>query len=89
MLTDEQANILQEYYRSIDSKEKELSEAQKHYFKDSVVRDEKGRLMVVYHGSPSQFKEFLAQMKSQTSCLGGKTNSRLCSTRLSESLWRI
>lgn len=41
-----------------DSKGNELTEQQREYFKDSKVVDSEGRLMVVYHGSPSKFTVF-------------------------------
>lgn len=42
-----------------DSDWRTLSEDQKRYFENSVVRDESGRLMVLYHGSTSPlFTEF-------------------------------
>ena len=41
-----------------DSKGNELTEQQRKYFKDSKVVDSEGRLMVVYHGSPSKFTVF-------------------------------
>lgn len=36
---------------SLDSSGRELSNAQQEYFKDSVVRDEQGRLKLMYHGT--------------------------------------
>lgn len=36
--------------RKVDSKGRELSEAQAEYFKDSKARDEDGRLLTLYHG---------------------------------------
>lgn len=41
-----------------DSLGNELSAEQKEFFKDSKVRDANGRLLVVYHGSPSKFTVF-------------------------------
>lgn len=41
-----------------DSNGKELSEKQQQYFKDSLVRDEDGRLLVVYHGTDAEFTVF-------------------------------
>ena len=38
---------------SMDSEGRELSAEQQAFFKDSKVRDENGRLMVMYHGTPS------------------------------------
>ena len=37
---------------------KKLSEGQKKFFKDSKVRDESGKLLVTYHGSPNDFTVF-------------------------------
>ena len=37
---------------SLDSNSKTLSPAQQEFFKDSKVRDEQGRLLEVYHGTP-------------------------------------
>ena len=34
-----------------DSRGRELSEEQQEFFRDSVIRDEQGRLMVMYHGT--------------------------------------
>ena len=41
-----------------DSTVKQLSEWQKEFFKDSKVVDEQGRLLVVYHGTKSDFTVF-------------------------------
>ena len=38
---------------SMDSEGRELSAEQRAFFKDSKVRDEKGNLMVMYHGTPN------------------------------------
>lgn len=35
-----------------------LSKAQQEYFKDSKIRDNDGRLLVVYHGTSEQFTFF-------------------------------
>jgi hypothetical protein len=45
-------------YSSRDSLGKTLTPEQQEYFKDSKVRDENGNLLVVYHGSPSEFTVF-------------------------------
>lgn len=42
-----------------DSNGKKLSDNQIDYFKDSVVRDGSGRLLVCYHGSPNKFTKFV------------------------------
>lgn len=38
---------------SLDNQGRELSKGQIEYFKDSKVRDEKGNLLTVYHGTPN------------------------------------
>lgn len=40
-------------YSFRDARGRELSAQQQEYFKESKVRDEKGRLMVMYHGTPN------------------------------------
>ena len=45
-------------YSDIDSEGNELSAEQQEFFKKSKVRDETGRLMVVYHGSANEFTVF-------------------------------
>lgn len=42
----------------VDSDGKTLSAAQQEYFKDSQVRDDKGRLLKVYHGTEGEFYTF-------------------------------
>ena len=43
----------------VDSEGTQLTEAQQEFFRDSKVRDSKGRLLVVYHGTPDgKFYEF-------------------------------
>lgn len=46
-----------------------LTNAQKEYFKDSVIRDKSGDLLKVYHGSPLTFdsfdKEFIGKMNGE------------------------
>lgn len=37
----------------VDSEGRKLSEEQKEYFKDSIVRDENGNLLTMYHGTPN------------------------------------
>ena len=41
-----------------DSSGKELTQEQAEYFKDSKIRDSKGRLRVVYHGTTAEFNTF-------------------------------
>lgn len=48
-----------------DSHGRELTEAQREYFKDSKVVDGEGRLKIVYHGSGAVFTEFSADFMSQ------------------------
>ena len=44
--------------RELDSLGNELSEEQVEFFKDSKVRDKKGNLMVLYHGTTANFNTF-------------------------------
>ena len=41
-----------------DNNGRQLSDGQKAYFKNSVVRDDKGRLLTVYHGTDADFTVF-------------------------------
>ena len=50
-LLDSGQNVKQ--YSMKDSEGRELSEEQQEFFRDSKVRDEQGRLMVMYHGTPN------------------------------------
>ena len=43
---------------NMDSTGKQLSESQQEYFHNSVVRDEAGNLLVVYHGTDAEFTVF-------------------------------
>lgn len=45
-------------YSVSDNEGKALTKEQSEYFKDSKVRDDNGKLKVVYHGSPADFNEF-------------------------------
>lgn len=45
-------------YSLEDSEGNTLTEAQQEYFKDSKVRDEKGNLLVMYHGTTEDFTVF-------------------------------
>ena len=47
-------NVKKRYSLKEDSTGRELTEQQQEYFKDSEVRDKDGRLLVVYHGTPSK-----------------------------------
>lgn len=61
-------NTTKKYSIDVDSDGRKLSEGQKAYFKDSKVRDDDGRLLVMYHGSNSEFTIFDISK-------GGKSNS--------------
>ena len=43
----------EEYSLSVDNKGRKLTEAQEEFFEDSVVRDENGNLLTMYHGTSS------------------------------------
>ena len=45
-------------YQARDTVGNTLTAAQQEYFKDSKVRDSKGNLMVLYHGTTADFNEF-------------------------------
>ena len=45
-------------YSSRDSSGRELTEAQQEYFKDSKIRDDKGNLKVMFHGTEADFNIF-------------------------------
>lgn len=45
-------------YSDRDSLGNELSKEQQEYFKDSKIRDKKGNLMVLYHGTTANFNTF-------------------------------
>ena len=47
-----------QYSLSTDSKGRELTTQQQEYFKDSKVRDDEGRLIELYHGTPNDFTKF-------------------------------
>ena len=47
------------FSKTTDSEGRKLTVEQEKYFKDSKVRDAKGGLQVVYHGTNSKFDEFL------------------------------
>lgn len=54
-----------------DSQGRELSPQQQEYFKDSKVRDENGKLLEVYHGTPYEFNVFnYNKLGENTSSLG-------------------
>ena len=49
---------VKEKFSDRDSNGRELSEGQMEYFKDSKVRDDKGNLLVMYHGTTENFTVF-------------------------------
>lgn len=54
-----------------DNQGRQLSKEQQEYFKDSKVRDEKGNLLTVYHGTPYEFNQFkYDKLGENTSSLG-------------------
>lgn len=53
-----------------DNQGRELTKEQQEYFKDSKVRDDKGRLLEVYHGSPNEFTVFDKNKTSDYNTLG-------------------
>lgn len=55
-----------------DSAGRELTEAQREYFKDSKVRDADGKLKTVYHGSAAIFTKFSADFMSQNGSSEGQ-----------------
>lgn len=70
-------------YSDRDSAGNQLTKEQQEFFKDSKVRDSKGRLQVVYHGTTSEFNTFkrgdigyhfgsYAQARNRLSYQGGK-----------------
>ena len=50
--------VVKQQYSLSDSDGNQLTNEQAEYFKDSKIRDEKGDLMVMYHGSPGTFTVF-------------------------------
>ena len=56
---------------TVDSQGRELSREQQEFFKDSKVRDENGKLLEVYHGTPCEFNVFnYNKLGENTSSLG-------------------
>ena len=51
IVTENGNDVKRKYSVSRDSQGNELSKEQQEYFKDSKVRDKKGRLLTVYHGT--------------------------------------
>ena len=58
VLPQTQNDVKQKFSVTEDSQGRELSEAQQAYFRDSAVRDEDGRLMVMYHGTRAENGDF-------------------------------
>ena len=52
-IPQQQSNLNQFLYSDRDSDGNKLSKEQQEFFKDSKVRDEKGKLLVMYHGTPN------------------------------------
>jgi hypothetical protein len=53
-------------YSLSDNQGRELSEGQQEYFKNSKVRDEQGRLLELYHGTPNNNFNVFEQQKVNT-----------------------
>ena len=51
-------DIEEEMSNEYDSEGNQLTKAQAEFFKNSKIRDEQGRLLVVYHGTDKNFDEF-------------------------------
>lgn len=60
LVEDDRVNedINQEMSNEYDSEGNQLTKAQAEFFKNSKIRDEQGRLLVVYHGTPNKFDTF-------------------------------
>jgi len=56
---------------SIDNRGKVLSEGQKDYFKDTILKDEKGSLITFFHGSTSVFDSFTFKFLGEQGLAGG------------------
>lgn len=74
-----------------DSKGNKLSKSQQEFFKDSKVRDEKGKLKVVYHGTNNEFTVF-DKNKSGQSNSNAKigfwfTETKEGARKFAESVW--
>ena len=55
---EEELDTNVEMSNEYDSEGNQLTKAQAEFFKNSKVRDTKGRLLVLYHGTGSEFDEF-------------------------------
>jgi hypothetical protein len=53
-----------------DNQGRTLSKEQQEFFKDSKVRDENGKLLVMYHGTPSTFTVFDISKSSYINDIG-------------------
>ena len=82
-ITNEIVKPSEKKFSDRDSAGNQLTEDQAEFFKDSKVRDIKGRLQVVYHGTTSEFNTFkrgdigyhfgsYAQARNRLSYQGGK-----------------
>jgi len=56
---------------NIDNRGKALSEGQKDYFKDTILRDEKGSLITLFHGSTAVFDSFTFKFLGEQGLAGG------------------
>ena len=65
-------NVNRKFSVSEDSQGRKLSEAQQAYFRDSAVRDEDGRLMVMYHGTRAENGDFTVFDYSKAVKKGGR-----------------
>lgn len=58
--------------QKVDSEGNELSKEQEEYFKDSKIRDEKGNLRLLFHGSPSEDIEEFDEGKAGSNTRSGE-----------------
>ena len=57
-INENAANVKEHFSISEDSDGRQLTEAQREFFKDSKAVDEKGRLLTLYHGTGAKFTVF-------------------------------
>ena len=57
-INENTANVKEHFSISEDSDGRQLTEAQREFFKDSKAVDEKGRLLTLYHGTGAKFTVF-------------------------------
>ena len=58
-LAQDNDNVKQKFsFDDEDNNGRQLSDGKRSYFKNSVVRDDKGRLLTVYHGTDADFTVF-------------------------------